>query len=89
MLGDYNQAIPRRTAPAAVFAKLEETLGDRWQVATTGLLAPLGRPSIDHIAHTRDLAAVDVAALSNAGDEGQLLSDHFGVVAKVRQSIAG
>lgn len=86
VLGDFNQAIPRRTAPAAVFAALEAALGDWWQVATTGLLAPLGRPSIDHVAHTREFVTAQVTALSNEGTDGQLLSDHFGVVAAISEA---
>ncbi|MDP3674431.1 MAG: endonuclease/exonuclease/phosphatase family protein [Novosphingobium sp.] len=83
VLGDFNQAIPRRTAPHVVYAALEQALGERYTVATTGVLAPLGRPSIDHIAHTRDLVATDVTAVSNRGDDGKLLSDHFGVVSTI------
>lgn len=87
LLGDFNQAIPRRTAPSAVAAALEDALGDGWPVATTGALPPLGRPSIDHIAHTRDLVVAEVTALSNEATNGQLLSDHFGVAATLRSAI--
>ena len=83
VLGDFNQTMPRTRAPAPVFAALERALGERWRVATTGLLPPLGRPSIDHIAHTRELMPSDVTALSSLSAGGELLSDHFGVVVKV------
>ncbi|MDP3675580.1 MAG: endonuclease/exonuclease/phosphatase family protein [Novosphingobium sp.] len=84
VVGDFNQCIPRRTAPRAVYAALEQALGARFAVATGGALAPLDRPSIDHIAHARELLASEVTALSNTGPGGRLLSDHFGVAAKLR-----
>ncbi len=84
VVGDFNQAIPRRNAPRAVFAALEQALGPRYAGATGGALAPLGRPSIDHIAHTHELSPVKVTALSNNGPKQELLSDHFGVAATFR-----
>jgi endonuclease/exonuclease/phosphatase family metal-dependent hydrolase len=83
VLGDFNQAFPRRTAPRDVYEALEAALGARYTVATTGPLAPLDRPSIDHVAHTGEFIATSVTALSNIGQDVQLLSDHFGVVSTI------
>lgn len=86
VVGDFNQTIPRRTAPHVVYAALEQALGARCVVATGGLLAPLGRPSIDHIAHGPELVAANVTALSNLGPDLKQLSDHFGVVGTLRSA---
>ena len=83
VLGDFNQTIPRRTAPHAVYAALEQALGSRYGVATASLLAPLGRPSIDHIAYSGELRAVAVTGISNHDDAGVRLSDHLGVVSTI------
>jgi endonuclease/exonuclease/phosphatase family metal-dependent hydrolase len=83
VLGDFNQRIPRATAPAHIYAALESALLGRYQVATSGPLPPLGRPAIDHVVHSGDFEAQDVTALSNLADDGHRISDHFGVAVRL------
>lgn len=86
VVGDFNQAIPRTTAPAPVHAALERAMGPAVRIVTSGALAPLDRPSIDHVAVSGKLAAGTVTALDNGAPDGSLISDHFGVAATLRQS---
>ena len=83
VLGDFNQRVPRGTAPAHVYAALESALLGRYQVATSGPLPPLGRPAIDHVVHSGDFEAQDVTALSNLAENGHRISDHFGVAVRL------
>lgn len=79
IIGDFNQRVPRTYAPPAVYEALVDCLEPGFTVATAGPLPPDNIPSIDHIAHSDDLAASDVAMLSNYAPDGKRLSDHFGV----------
>jgi endonuclease/exonuclease/phosphatase family metal-dependent hydrolase len=83
VLGDFNQKVPRSCAPAPVFADLDLALGGRFAIATAGPLAPDGQAAIDHIALSPELAAREVRTLSNKGDDGRWLSDHFGLAAQI------
>ena len=81
LLGDFNQYVPRiwgaKTAHAAMLLALDDLL-----VATAGPISGIDKPTIDHVAHTSDLAPQEVIGLSRFDDEGRALSDHFGVVVR-------
>lgn len=79
VMGDFNQSIPRGFQPAVVFDALERTLLSRLDIATSGVIEPIGRKAIDHICHSRDLLARDCYGLSNIGPDGREISDHFGI----------
>jgi endonuclease/exonuclease/phosphatase family metal-dependent hydrolase len=79
VVGDWNQMIPRIRAPDDVFAALTGAFPPDMEVATQGELSPLGRRAVDHAAHTPGLVPVSVRALSNIGEDGMPLTDHFGV----------
>ena len=82
VLGDYNQRVPRdRTVPRHVSAALQAALTDKLTLATSGLLQPIEKPSIDHIAHSDHVVASRVGTLSNLSEDGTRISDHFGVYA--------
>jgi endonuclease/exonuclease/phosphatase family metal-dependent hydrolase len=55
----------------------------RLRIVTTGPLAPLGLSAIDHIALSPELEAQAITALDHRGGSGRLISDHFGVAARV------
>ena len=79
VLGDFNQTIPSTWAPKAVHAALLRAF-ERFEVATSGELAGAPKLSIDHIAHTPDLARRDIEIWRKRSAEGdKYLSDHFGV----------
>lgn len=80
LLGDFNQAIPRRHAPIAVFERLEAIMRPRFAIATAGAIAGLPTAAIDHVAHGRDLAPISVTVLPNQTDDGRRLSDHTGLL---------
>ncbi|MDP9413809.1 MAG: endonuclease/exonuclease/phosphatase family protein [Pseudomonadota bacterium] len=84
VVGDYNQAIPRRTAPVEAYEALDAAILRRFDLATAGEIAPLGGYAIDHVAHTPDLVAEEVVGLSPVGPSGEKLSDHFGLAVKLR-----
>ena len=86
--GDFNQRIPRDRSPRDAYAALMRGLGGGFAVATRGAIARLGRPTVCHVAHTRDLAAQSVSGIDNRSAAGRL-SDHFGLCvdfAEARQS---
>lgn len=79
VLGDFNQRVPRKYQPQAVHDALNDALLGRLDLATGGLLEPIGRQAIDHICHSRDFVAQDRVGLSDIGPDGRIISDHFGV----------
>jgi exonuclease III len=79
LMGDFNQCVPRRTAPVAAYAALEQAVIENMAIATSGTISPLDRAAIDHVAHTADFEPASVAGISNVGPTGAQLSDHFGV----------
>lgn len=79
VIGDFNQRVPRRFQPAHVMEALQRTVLDRLDIATAGEIAGVGKLSIDHICHSRDLTPGCVSGISNIGPDQRLLSDHFGV----------
>jgi exonuclease III len=83
ILGDFNQAVPRRRAPKAVYDQLVETIGLQANIATKGEIAGLPFQTIDHLAHSLDLIPVSIQPLSNRGEDGRRLSDHTGLVIRL------
>ena len=89
VLGDFNQRIPRRWQPKRVYEALLRAF-DGLTVATTGESSGAPGRSIDHIAHTYELAPFGHIGLwpkRSARDE--TLSDHFGVWADFVLSSTG
>ncbi|WP_457093333.1 hypothetical protein [Microvirga sp. P5_D2] len=84
-MGDFNQTAPRRRAPKRAYEALLTTLFDRLVLATGGPIPSLDMLSIDHLAHTSDLEAIQVHGLSNRDETNQRLSDHFGLVVELRR----
>lgn len=80
LLGDFNQAIPRRSAPHAVFERLKGVLASRLEVATAGEIAGLSRPAIDHLALGSGLRCRSVVPLPNVVPTGRRISDHVGLL---------
>lgn len=81
LLGDFNQYVPRIWGSKAAHAAMVTALDDLC-VATGGPIIGIDKPTIDHVAHTPDLAPQAVLGLSRFDDDGRTLSDHFGVVAR-------
>lgn len=81
LLGDFNQYVPRIWGSKAAHAGMLSALDDM-HIATGGPISGIGKPTIDHVAHTADLAPQDVVGLSPFDDQGRALSDHFGVVVR-------
>ncbi len=81
LLGDFNQYVPRIWGSKAAHAAMLGALDDL-SMATGGLIAGIDEPTIDHVAHTSDLAPQDVIGLSRFDDDGRALSDHFGVLVR-------
>ena len=82
IMGDFNQAIPRRTAPAYVYKALEQAVLDNVIVFTAGETEGCGH-AIDHIGGSRDVACRKVIGLPAVGTGGTKLSDHFGLMAEI------
>lgn len=82
LLGDFNQRIPRRWQPEDVSNLLADTLGQNFEVLTSGVVPIVNEHSIDHVACTRDLRMKGLSGLPNVVD-GLTLSDHFGLMADV------
>lgn len=86
MVGDFNQRIPRKRVPVHVYETLENVLANRFTILTTGIISPIEKQTIDHVAVTEQLKAGWIQSISNIGPEGQRLSDHFGIVAKLEST---
>ncbi|WP_051636958.1 endonuclease/exonuclease/phosphatase family protein [Rhodococcus sp. UNC363MFTsu5.1] len=76
--GDFNQRVPRGRQPIRVAQRLADVLGP-WAIHTAGEIEH--GPLIDHIAS--DLTCSAVQAWSGRDDGGRL-SDHAGVLARLR-----
>ncbi len=77
--GDFNQRLPRGRQPKRVVESLQQVPVEL-RCVTEGLIPPLGKQAIDHIALSPDLDALGVRALDNRMGEAQV-SDHFGLQA--------
>jgi exonuclease III len=83
VVGDYNQRIPRQTAPIAAYDSLMTALpSDRYRLATGGAIADQGIQLIDHCAHTQHFTAQSVQIIPNEA-QGIRLSDHVGVLVEL------
>ena len=82
VLGDFNQAVPRRTAPREVFSSLVSNVANRCHLVTTGEIEGCGY-AIDHIAVSDGLGAVRISGLPAKVEKAPALSDHFGLVAEI------
>lgn len=80
VVGDFNQKLPRTTAPIGAYRALDEAILSRLRPVTMGTVEPVACQLIDHIAVSPDMAAQSVVSLSNM-DGRVRLSDHVGVYA--------
>ena len=79
VLGDFNQRIPRRRQPVGVYRAMRDAFSG-FCFATAGELAGTVEGSIDHIAHTSDLALVgDIQIWPKRGARFNLSDHHVGV----------
>lgn len=78
LLGDFNQRLPRSSTPIAIAEELRRAI-QGFIVPTAGLVLPLGRQLIDHIAHPPTLTATHVHAWPGTRPDGLYLTDHDGV----------
>ena len=79
VLGDFNQRIPRRRQPVSVYRAMRDAFSG-FCFATAGELAGTVEGSIDHIAHTPDLALVgDIQIWPKRGARFNLSDHHVGV----------
>lgn len=78
IIGDFNQALPRRTAPIRAHDELQVALRD-FDVWTVGAIAGIDTFPVCHIASSAHFTATDVAAFSRL-QEGRALSDHDGLI---------
>ena len=84
VVGDFNQRIGQGAAtPHGMRSALGDAFPARMTIATAGL-GLHGRRTIDHVALSDDLSAESLGVLSNVRGESRL-SDHFGVVAVLRE----
>lgn len=83
VVGDFNQRIPRYRAPVEAFELMQAVFSGGLSIETAGVIAPIGKQTVDHVAVTADLRAVKVEGLSAAWDGGGKLSDHFGVLVEL------
>ncbi|WP_292403339.1 hypothetical protein [Mesorhizobium sp.] len=81
VIGDINQCIPRRAAPARVYDELQPILGNL-AVWTQGDIAGLDRLPVCHIMGTADLVLKGVHGYSRKVN-GRDVSDHDGLMVDV------
>ena len=87
VVGDFNQAVPRRFQPKSVAEALTKVFCEKMSIATAELSDADGEPAIDHLACTRDLA-FDLRCVLPRTASGQRLSDHFGFVGSLGKAYA-
>ena len=79
VLGDFNQRIPQRRQPMGTYRAMRDVFSG-FRFATTGELAGTAEGSIDHIAHTPDLALVgDIRIWPKRGTRFNLSDHNVGV----------
>lgn len=83
VVGDFNQRIPRKRSPLNVYQKLAETFRG-WHIVTEGIVPGIESPVIDHVALNQRLKAEKVTGFSRQTDAGVRLSDHDGVLVRIR-----
>ena len=84
LAGDFNQRIPRKRVPVYIYQTMQEVLQDRFTIITGGVISPIDKQTIHHIAVVEKLGAGRIQSISNMGPEGQKLSDHFGITAHLQ-----
>jgi len=89
LLGDFNQTLPRTRAPKTSHEALTALFEPHLTVATTGAIPGLVYPAIDHLAHSHELEALAVEPLANHDDQGARLSDHVGLIIKLKRRSPG
>ena len=77
VLGDFNQRIPSKWVPRVLRDKLSKAVSGM-DSATTGVVQPIGKAAIDHVAIGSYFLAKEVQSISNLNG-ARLISDHFGV----------
>jgi len=85
LLGDFNQAVPRRRAPRTVYDRLIAALAPNLSLVTAGDLPGFSTPPIDHLACSQNLVATQVTALPNVDAGGRRISDHTGMLIKLER----
>ncbi len=81
VVGDFNQRVPSSWVPRELRKKLATAMADL-TIVTDGILEPVGKAAIDHIAVGSGLAATDILSISNENGRRRI-SDHFGVAASL------
>jgi endonuclease/exonuclease/phosphatase family metal-dependent hydrolase len=79
MLGDLNQRVPRAGQPEAVFSALTDALSCGFELVTSGSIPGTPELAIDHLAATSELAPTGVEHLDRHDENGEPMSDHFGL----------
>ena len=87
LVGDFNQRMSGRLARKDAAKRLQEVVSKKLEIATASVTFS-GKETIDHLAHTRELMADDVEAISNQTEGGEL-SDHFGVALTLQDRHGG
>ena len=77
VLGDFNQRIPSKWVPRVLREKLSKAMSGM-EIATTGIVQPIDKAAIDHVAIGSYFVASEVQSISNLNG-ARLISDHFGV----------
>jgi len=78
LVGDLNQCIPRRTAPAHVFKELRPALAS-YEMWTQGQVPGLTSYPVCHIAGSEHLRCDNLVGYSRHLEQGRTLSDHDGL----------
>jgi endonuclease/exonuclease/phosphatase family metal-dependent hydrolase len=85
VLGDFNQAIPRRRAPRHVFNALQAAVLGKVNVFTADEIEGHGY-AIDHVCGSGGFECEWVSGLSAFDAAGKRLSDHFGLTVNLGRS---
>ena len=85
VLGDFNQRIPSTWVPRDLRVKLRAAMSGM-EVVTTGVVQPIGKAAIDHVAIGSAFLANEVQSISNLNGV-RSISDHFGVCIDLRLSV--
>lgn len=84
ILGDFNQRIPRVSQPEYVSKALLSAFPEGFRIATEGMEDADGKRLIDHFAISPSLTANIEKVLPRFAPDGTRLSDHVGVMARLR-----
>lgn len=83
VLGDFNQRVPSKWVPRDLRDKLRKAMSGM-EIATTGVVQPIGKAAIDHIAIGSAFLANEAQSISNLNG-ARSISDHFGVCVDLRR----